>query len=141
MTEIGVDTLKKKNNYLTNTSIKHVLIVLTIFILLFSLIACQSSDKSLDITSENMQWEIVDSDEDIVDEDSQDTTLYFGEYEEKLETEALAQGLYDTLYNIRRVDDLGIEYIQLQYDNPISIGQSDNGIFEYVIELTIYYKI
>lgn len=88
MTEIGVDTLKKKNNYLTNTSIKHVLIVLTIFILLFSLIACQSSDKSLDITSENMQWEIVDSDEDIVDEDSQDTTLYFGEYEEKLETEA-----------------------------------------------------
>ncbi len=88
MTEIGVDTLKKKNNYLTNTSIKHVLIVLTIFILLFSLIACQSSDKSLDITSENMQWEIVDSDEDIVDEDSQDTTLYFGEYEEELETEA-----------------------------------------------------
>lgn len=88
MTEIGVDTLKKKNNYLTNTSIKHVLIVLTIFILLFSLIACQSSDKSLDITSENMQWEIVDSEEDIVDEDSQDTTLYFGEYEEELETEA-----------------------------------------------------
>ena len=58
-----------------------------------------------------------------------------------VETEALAQGLYDTLYNIRRVDTLGIEYIQLQYDNPISIGQSDNGIFEYVIELTIYYKI
>ncbi len=87
MTEIGVDTLKKKYNYLTSTSIKHLLLVLTSCILLFSLIACQNSDENLYSNSKNMQWEVVDSEEDFEDEYSQDTTIYFEEYEDETEVE------------------------------------------------------
>lgn len=87
MTEIGVDTLKKKINYLSSTSIKHLFLILTIFILLFSLLACESSDKDLDADSDNMQCEVMDSEENNEDEDNQDVTLYSEEYEEEVETE------------------------------------------------------
>ena len=79
--------MKKKYNYLTSTSIKHLLLVLTSCILLFSLIACQNSDENLYSNSKNMQWEVVDSEEDIEDEYSQDTTIYFEEYEDETEVD------------------------------------------------------
>lgn len=51
-----------------------------------------------------------------------------------------AQELYDALYNVNRVPSLGIDYIQLLYDEPVYIGQTSMGIFEYVIDVRIYYK-
>lgn len=56
------------------------------------------------------------------------------------DTEKLAQDLYDVLYEYHRLQDIGIDYIQLRYDEPIFIGCTEIGIFQYVIELTIYYK-
>lgn len=71
---------------------------------------------------------------------TKDFSLLIHANKNSVESEKTAQDLYDALYNATRVPSLGIDYIQLLYDEPVFIGQSSNGIFEYVIEVTIYYK-
>ena len=36
--------------------------------------------------------------------------------------------------------DIHVQYIDLDYDEPISIGSDENGVYEYVISGTIYYR-
>lgn len=71
---------------------------------------------------------------------TKDFSLLVHATKNSVESEKIAQNLYDALYNANRVQSLGIDYIQLLYDEPVYIGQSSNGIFEYVIDVTIYYK-
>lgn len=58
------------------------------------------------------------------------------------ETESAAQNLYETLKHIFDIDmqDIHIQYLRLLQDGPVFVGTDDNGVYEYVITLTIYYR-
>ena len=55
------------------------------------------------------------------------------------ETEAAAQALYDALA-FNPPSGTGITYIGLSMTEPADVGSDDNGIFERVIWLTLYYE-
>ena len=58
------------------------------------------------------------------------------------ETEESAFSLYEKIRYITDLDmsDIHVQYIDLDYDEPISVGTDDNGVYEYVITGTIYYR-
>lgn len=58
------------------------------------------------------------------------------------ETEQAAQALYDKLaFNPRpTIGTHKVDYIDLQMSEPADVGSDDNGIFERVIWLDIYYE-
>jgi hypothetical protein len=60
----------------------------------------------------------------------------------KSQTETLAYTLYDALKSTRydKVGEHEISYIKLLCDEPIDVDMDSNGVYEYVIELQIYYK-
>lgn len=57
------------------------------------------------------------------------------------EAEECARNIYDTLAQQDRpnIDGHIINYIELPYEEPISVGTDDDGIQEYVIDFNIYY--
>lgn len=59
------------------------------------------------------------------------------------ETEMAAQKIYDLLANARGVTIGGkaVSYIELLLVEPVDVGTDEHGIFERVVEFTIYYQI
>lgn len=57
------------------------------------------------------------------------------------ETEKAADRLYNALQNTKQAEVNGyiIKFIQMNQNEPASVGTDDKGIFEYVIECLIYY--
>lgn len=60
----------------------------------------------------------------------------------KTQTEALADALYQVLSNTQtgNIGNRKIQYIRLLCPEPIDVDFDDKGIYEYVIELEIYYE-
>lgn len=60
----------------------------------------------------------------------------------KVQTETLAFNLYDYLKNLKsgKVGEYDINFIKLLCDEPIDVDSDDNGVYEYVIELQLYYN-
>lgn len=58
------------------------------------------------------------------------------------ETEVSAFDLFEKIRYITDLDmtDIHVEYIDLDHDEPISVGTDENGVYEYVIKGTIYYR-
>lgn len=58
------------------------------------------------------------------------------------ETEESAFSLFEKIRYITDLDmsDIHVQYIDLDYDEPISVGTDENGVYEYVISGTIYYR-
>lgn len=58
------------------------------------------------------------------------------------ETEESAFSLFEKIRYITDLDmsDIHVQYIDLDYDEPISVGTDENGVYEYVITGTIYYR-
>lgn len=59
------------------------------------------------------------------------------------ETETAAQCLWNSLFcctDIEIPSGSHIQYIQPNVPEPVAVGTDDNGIYEYVIELNIYYR-
>lgn len=58
------------------------------------------------------------------------------------ETEENAFVLFEKIRYITDLDmtDIHVQYIDLDYDEPISVGTDENGVYEYVISGTIYYR-
>lgn len=58
------------------------------------------------------------------------------------ETEIAAQNLWSQLQRITNLDigEKHIYFIALQVPEPISVNYDDDGIYEYVIDLDIYYR-
>ena len=59
------------------------------------------------------------------------------------ETEAAARNLWDSLFCGTDIDVSAgshIQYIQPAVPEPVAVGTDDNGVYEYVIEINIYYR-
>lgn len=58
------------------------------------------------------------------------------------DTEKAAEQLYNMLRDTKRVTINGtrVFFTKMQVDEPVDVGTDDNGIFEMVIELDIYYE-
>lgn len=58
------------------------------------------------------------------------------------DTEKAAEQLYNMLRDTKRVTINGtrVFFTKMQVDEPVDVGTDDNGIFECVIELDIYYE-
>lgn len=58
------------------------------------------------------------------------------------DTEKAAEQLYNMLRdtNHRIINDTQVLFTKMQVDEPVDVGTDDNGIFESVIELDIYYE-
>lgn len=58
------------------------------------------------------------------------------------ETEEAAQALYDKLLHVTNLEIAGkhVDYLQLDVPEPIDVGTDDNGVYERVIWLTMYYE-
>lgn len=62
------------------------------------------------------------------------------------ETEESAFDLFEKIRYISDIDmtsgesTVHVQYLDLYYDEPISIGTDENGVYEYVITGTIYYR-
>ena len=59
------------------------------------------------------------------------------------ETEAAAHVLWNKLFGAAHIDMPGgsrVQYIQPNVPEPIAIDTDDNGVYEYVIEMLIYYR-
>lgn len=59
------------------------------------------------------------------------------------ETEEAAQNLWGCLFPVGDIvipSGSRIQYIQPTVPEPVSVGNDDNGIYEYVIEMNIYYR-
>jgi hypothetical protein len=62
------------------------------------------------------------------------------------ETEESAFDLFDKIRYITDIDMasgdsiIHVQYLDLDYDEPISMGTDENGVYEYVITGTIYYS-
>ena len=58
------------------------------------------------------------------------------------ETEENAISLYEAIRYTTDLDmgDVHVQYIDLTYDQPQSVGSDENGVYEYVISGTIYYR-
>ena len=58
------------------------------------------------------------------------------------ETEAAARSLYEKLRYIKNVEmgEIHVDYLDLNEAEPQFIGTDDNGVYEYVNTLNIYYR-
>lgn len=59
------------------------------------------------------------------------------------ETEEAAQRLWDCLFGAAHVDvpsGSHIQYVQPNVPEPVAVGTDDGGIYEYVIEINIYFR-
>lgn len=59
------------------------------------------------------------------------------------ETEEAAQRLWNCLFCVTGVDvpsGSHIQYIQPNVPEPVAVGTDDSGIYEYVIEINIYFR-
>lgn len=59
------------------------------------------------------------------------------------ETEQAAQKLWRALFGAAHVDVPGgshIQYVQPNVPEPVAIGTDDGGVYEYVIEINIYFR-
>lgn len=59
------------------------------------------------------------------------------------ETEAAAKELWEHLFGMTDVDipsGSHIQYIQPNVPEPVAVGTDDGGVYEYVIEINIYYR-
>lgn len=58
------------------------------------------------------------------------------------DTETAARGLFESLRHVTDVDmsDVHVQYLYLSQDEPAFIGTDENGVYEYVITATIYYR-
>ena len=59
------------------------------------------------------------------------------------ETEEAALALWDELFGRTDIDvpsGSHIQYIQPNVPEPVAVGTDDGGVYEYVIELNIYYR-
>lgn len=58
------------------------------------------------------------------------------------DTEEAALKIYEALEKTEQKEINGhfIKFIQMSYEEPISVGTDENGIFEYVIECLFYYE-
>ena len=59
-----------------------------------------------------------------------------------VETEEAARALWGKLENLAhfKMGTIDVDYLDLQYGEPVAMGPDDNGIYEYVINFNIYYK-
>lgn len=67
--------------------------------------------------------------------------LYHGTKNLK-ETEQVARSLYESLRYITDIDmsSIHIQYLDLNYSEPVFLGTDSNGVYEYVISGVIYYR-
>lgn len=58
------------------------------------------------------------------------------------EAETAAQELYDKLLHVEDLEIAGkhMDYLQLDVPEPIDVGTDNNGVYERVIWLTLYYE-
>lgn len=58
------------------------------------------------------------------------------------ETEEAAQSLYDKILHVSDLEIAGkhVDYLQLDVPEPIDVGTDNNGVYERVIWLTLYYE-
>lgn len=58
------------------------------------------------------------------------------------ETETAARSLFESLRYQRDFDmgDIHVNYIDLLSEEPIPVGTDENGVYEYVISLRIFYR-
>lgn len=58
------------------------------------------------------------------------------------DTEQAAQALWDKLVDVKRTEagEGYIQYLQLTIPEPVAVGTDDGGVYEYVIEMNIYYR-
>jgi len=62
--------------------------------------------------------------------------------DDSIETEQVAKDLHEALNGCGQVEMDGyvVDYLDLAYEEPVDVGQDAEGIFERVIEMTIYYR-
>lgn len=67
--------------------------------------------------------------------------LYHGTKNLK-DTEDVARSLYSQIRYITHTDmsDVHVQYLDLQYDEPVFVGSDSFGVYEYVIPCVIYYS-
>lgn len=60
----------------------------------------------------------------------------------KTETETLANDLYQKLVNanLEKIGNNDVDYIRFLCDEPIDLDMDTNGVYEYSIEIQIFYK-
>lgn len=58
------------------------------------------------------------------------------------ETETAAQALYDALRAAAsfQMDQLNVSYLRLRVPEPVDVGTDDNGVYERVIWMDLYYE-
>ena len=58
------------------------------------------------------------------------------------ETEQVVRSLYDSLRYITDTDmgTLHVQYLDLNYSEPVFLGTDANGVYEYIISGVIYYR-
>lgn len=58
------------------------------------------------------------------------------------EVEEAAQALYDKFLEVKDLEIAGkhVNYLQLDVPEPVDMGTDDNGVYERVIWLTLYYE-
>ena len=58
------------------------------------------------------------------------------------ETEEIARDLYEKLRYITNTNmtNIHVDYLDLQYGEPVSVGTDSNGVYEYVISCVVYYR-
>lgn len=58
------------------------------------------------------------------------------------ETETQARSLFNQLRYITDTDmgTMHVQYLDLSYEEPVFVGTDSNGVYEYVISGTIYYR-
>lgn len=67
--------------------------------------------------------------------------LYHGTKNLK-DTEAIARSLYSRIRYITHttMGNIHIQYLDLQYDEPVFVGTDSLGVYEYVIPCVLYYR-
>lgn len=58
------------------------------------------------------------------------------------ESEEASRAVYEALRYIQNVDmgDIHVDFLDLEYGEPIFVGTDENNVYEYHIQLRIYYR-
>ena len=100
-----------------------------------------SKDKSIGIYSDGNEYR-VEAINKLSDYDISSMRILIHWNKNMKETELVAKDLYQSLRYIRDfyLGETLVYYIDLLLGEPIFVGTDNNGVYEYVITLNLYYK-
>ena len=101
-----------------------------------------SKDKSICVYDSNINYRL-EAIGKVSKYDITDMSILIHWNKNLAETETAARSLYDLLRYQKDIDldnDIHVYYLDLTSNGPIYLGTDENGIYEYVITLKIYYR-